>query len=89
MRVSAIQAKNRYGAMCTHAETEPVFVEKDGRVDTVILSTDQFDALSASCQKKSLKQRRKVFNQSHKAWIEEQNTRFEKSGLWCDDLRVW
>ena len=22
-------------------------------------------------------------------WIDEQNGRFERNGLWCDDLRVW
>jgi len=76
MRVSATQAKNRFGAMCTHAKTEPVFVEKDGRIDTVILSADQFDALSLSSQGKSLKQQKKVFDQTHKVWIEEQNARF-------------
>ncbi len=30
MRVTATQAKNRFGAICTQAKTEPVFVEKDG-----------------------------------------------------------
>lgn len=89
MRVSATQAKNRFGAMCTHAKTEPVFVEKDGRIDTVILSADQFDRLHASSQSKSRKQQKKAFDQTHKAWINEQNARFEKYGLWCDDLRVW
>ena len=89
MRVSATQAKNRFGAMCTYAKIEPVFVEKDGRIDTVILSADQFDALSLSSQSKSLKQMKKVFDQTHKVWIDEQNARFEKHGLWCDDLRVW
>jgi len=89
MRVSATQAKNRFGAMCTHAKTEPVFVEKDGRIDTVILSADQFDALSLNSQRKSLEQQRKLFDQTHKVWLEEQNARFENHGLWCDDLRVW
>jgi PHD/YefM family antitoxin component YafN of YafNO toxin-antitoxin module len=89
MRVTATQAKNRFGAICTQAKTEPVFVEKDGRIDTVILSADQFDALNASVQWKSLKQQKKAFDQTHKAWIDEQNARFEKHGLWCDDLRVW
>jgi hypothetical protein len=89
MRVTATQAKNRFGAMCTHAKTEPVFVEKDGRIDTVILSADQFDALNTSGRGISLKQQKKAFDQTHKAWIDEQNARFEKHGLWCDDLRVW
>lgn len=89
MRVTATQAKNRFGAICAQAKTEPVFVEKDGRIDTVILSADQFDALSTSGQRKTLQQQKKTFDQTHKAWIDEQNARFEKHGLWCDDLRVW
>lgn len=60
-------SQNRFGAMCTHAKTEPVFVEKDGRIDTVILSADHFDALNARGQGKSLKQQKKVFDQTHKA----------------------
>jgi hypothetical protein len=68
---------------------EKEFVEKDGRIDTVILSADQFDTLRASGQGKSLKQQKKAFDQTHKAWIDEQNARVEKHGLCCDDLRVW
>lgn len=89
MQVTATQAKNRFGAMCTHAKTEPVFVEKDGRIDTVIMSAQQFETLKSAGQPKTLAQRKRAFEQTHKAWIDEQNTRFEKSGLWCDDLRVW
>ena len=43
----------------------------------------------AASQPKTLAERRKAINQTHKAWIDEQNARFEKNGLWCDDLRVW
>jgi PHD/YefM family antitoxin component YafN of YafNO toxin-antitoxin module len=87
MQVSATEAKNRFGYICAQAKTEPVFVEKDGRIDTVILSAQQFDALQAATQTPAARQ--KQFNQTHKAWIDEQNNRFEKNGLWCDDLRVW
>lgn len=55
----------------------------------MILSEDRFDALKASAQGKSLKQQKKAFDQTHRAWIDEQNARFEKHGLWCADLRVW
>lgn len=89
MQVTATQAKNRFGAICTHAKTEPVFVEKDGRIDTVIVSAQQFEALKSASRPKILAQRKRVFEQRHKAWIDEQNARFEKNGLWCDDLRVW
>ena len=37
MQVSATEAKNRFGYICAQAKTEPVFVEKDGRIATVIL----------------------------------------------------
>ena len=89
MQVTATQAKNRFGAICTHAKTEPVFVEKDGRIDTVIVSARQFEALKSASQPKISAQRKRIFEQTHKAWINEQNSRFEKNGLWCDELRVW
>lgn len=89
MQVTATEAKNRFGYICAQAKTEPVFVEKDGRIDTVILSAQQFEALKSADQTKTLAQRQTLFNQTHKAWIEEQNARFDKQGLWCDDMRVW
>lgn len=89
MQVTATEAKNRFGYVCAQAKTGPVYVEKDGRIDSVILSVQQFEALKSVEKKETLGDRQKAFNQSHKAWIEEQNARFEKNGLWCDDLRVW
>ena len=89
MQVTATEAKNRFGYVCAQAKAEPVFVEKDGRIDSVILSLQDFEALKAASQPKTLAQRQRDFDQAHKAWIDEQNARFEKSGLWCDDLRVW
>jgi PHD/YefM family antitoxin component YafN of YafNO toxin-antitoxin module len=89
MQVTATQAKNRFGAICVQAKTEPVFVEKDGRIDTVIMSLQQFEALKLSAQSKTLAQRKTQFEKAYPAWIAEQNARFEKHGLWCDDLRVW
>ena len=47
MQVAATQAKNRFGAMCALAKTEPVFVEKDGRIDSVVVSAKQFARLQA------------------------------------------
>ncbi|WP_233202513.1 type II toxin-antitoxin system Phd/YefM family antitoxin [Limnohabitans sp. JirII-31] len=89
MQVTATQAKNRFGAICAQAKTEPVFVEKDGRIDTVILSAKQFSELQASKNTETLTQRKAQFEQSHGAWLAEQNQRFESHGLWCDDMRVW
>lgn len=89
MRVTATQAKNRFGAICTQAKTKPVYVEKDGRIDTVIVSAQQFEALQSAAQRTTPKQRKAQFEKTHSAWITEQNSRFEAHGLWCDDLRVW
>ncbi len=89
MQVTATEAKNRFGAMCNHAKTEPVFVEKDGQVDSVILSVQQFEALKQAGEVKTPAQRKKQFEQTHRAWLDEQNARTEKHGLWCDDMRVW
>ena len=89
MQVTATQAKNRFGAICTQAKSEPVFVEKGGRIDTVIVSAQQFEALKSASQPKTLAQRKRAFEQTHKAWLDGQTARFEKNGLWCDDQRVW
>jgi len=89
MQVTATQAKNRFGAICAQAKTEPVFVEKDGRIDTVILSAKQFLDLQAASQAEPLAQRKARFEQTYSVWINEQNQRFETQGLWCDDMRVW
>lgn len=89
MQVTATQAKNRFGAICAQAKVGPVFVEKDGRIDTVIVSAKQFSELQAASRSETLAQRKTQFEQSHGAWITEQNQRFEANGLWCDDMRVW
>lgn len=89
MQVSATQAKNRFGAICAQAKTRPVFVEKDGRVDSVIVSAEQFEALQTAAQNKTMLPRKAQFEKMHRAWIEEQNARFQANGLWCDDVRVW
>lgn len=89
MQVTATQAKNRFGAICAQAKTEPVFVEKDGRIDTVILSSKQFLDLQVASQSEPLAQRQARFEQTYRVWIREQNKRFETQGLWCDDLHVW
>jgi PHD/YefM family antitoxin component YafN of YafNO toxin-antitoxin module len=89
MQVTATQAKNRFGAICAHAKTEPVFVEKDGRIDTVIVSAKQFSELQEASRTETMGQRKARFELSHSAWIAEQNQRFDAQGLWCDDMRVW
>jgi PHD/YefM family antitoxin component YafN of YafNO toxin-antitoxin module len=89
MQVTATQAKNRFGAICAQAKDGPVFVEKDGRIDSVILSAKQFSDLQTANRTDTLVQRKAIFEKSHSDWLVEQNQRFESHGLWCDDMRVW
>ncbi len=89
MQVTATQAKNRFGYVCAQAKLEPVYVEKDGRVDSVIVSMEQFEVLKAAGEKKSLAKRKKEFNEQYKDWIALQNQHFERHGLWCDGLLAW
>ena len=54
MQVSATRAKNRFGTICAEARIAPVYVERDGRIDTVILSVQQFEALKLAADTRSL-----------------------------------
>ena len=89
MRVTATEAKNRFGAVCAKAKTEPVFIEKDGNVDTVILSAATYEKLQACASSETVKDRKNDFSRRYAVWLKKQNARFEERGLWCDDLRVW
>ena len=89
MQVTATEAKNRFGALCSQAKSGPVFVAKDGRIDTVLVSAQQFAALQLAAQGLTSVQRQTEFDRQHSAWLAEQNARFEAKGLWCDELRVW
>ena len=37
----------------------------------------------------SLEERTRQFTEQYKEWFDEQNERFDKYGLWCDELRTW
>ena len=47
MRVTATDAKNRFGALCQQAKLAPVVVEKAGQPDTVLLSYAHYQRLLA------------------------------------------
>ena len=89
MRVTATEAKNRFGSLCAQAKREPVFEEKAGHIDTVILSAEQYLALQASSGKTTRAARKKAFEAEFGDWIEAQNTRFDALGIPGEDLRPW
>ncbi|HRH86286.1 MAG TPA: type II toxin-antitoxin system prevent-host-death family antitoxin [Rubrivivax sp.] len=89
MRVTATEAKNRFGSLCAQAKREPVFVEKAGRIDTVILSAEQYQALQAHRDKAHRAARKKAFEAEYGDWVVAQNARFEAHGIPGADLRPW
>lgn len=89
MRVTATEAKNRFGHLCAQAKREPVFVEKAGQIDTVILSAEQYQALLAPQGQASRAARKKAFEAEFSDWIATQNARVEAFGIPGADLRPW
>jgi PHD/YefM family antitoxin component YafN of YafNO toxin-antitoxin module len=89
MRVSATEAKNRFGSLCAQAERGPVFVEKAGQLDTVIPSVEQYQAVRAEHGTVDRAARKKAFEAEFSDWIATQNVRFEVHGIPGADLRPW
>lgn len=89
MRVTATEAKNRFGSLCAQAKREPVFVEKAGQLDSVILSAEQYEALRAGQDKSSTAARKQAFESEFGDWITAQNARVEAHGIPGADLRPW
>ena len=89
MHVTATEAKNRFGSLCAQAKREPVFVEKAGLLDTVILSAEQYHALQARHDKASHAARKIVFETEFGGWIAAQNAHVESHGIPGADLRPW
>ena len=89
MNVTATEAKNRLGQVLEHAQRAPVFIEKAGRRHSVVLSSERYEELLEAEAGRSLKVRAREFNEKYKDWIAEQNERFDKYGLWNEEVRRW
>ncbi|NQW66928.1 MAG: type II toxin-antitoxin system Phd/YefM family antitoxin [Burkholderiales bacterium] len=89
MQITATEAKNRFCSICAQAKKEPVFVEKAGQIDTVILSVDQYRALQANQNTDSLATRKQQFESEFAEWIAAQNAWVETHGIPGADLRPW
>ena len=89
MRVTATEAKNRFGSLSAQAKRAPVFVEKAGKLDTVILSAEHYQALKENHEKSRLALRKKQFEKEFGDWIGAQNEHFENHGIPGSDLRPW
>ena len=89
MQVTATEAKNRFGYFCAQAKNEPVFVEKDGRLDSVIVSFETFQAIAPKAAPASVAERKRQFEEKYKDWIDEQNRMVETYGVFGEDHRPW
>ena len=89
MKVSATEAKNRFGSLSAQAKREPVFVEKAGQLDTVIISAEHYHALQTNHDKASRAGRKKRFEAEFGDWIAAENARVETNGVPGADLRPW
>jgi len=89
MRVTATKAKNRFGSLSADAKREPVFAEKAGQPDTVILSVEHQQALKASQANTRQTVRKKRFESEFAEWIAAQNARVKALGIPGADLRPW
>ncbi len=89
MKVTATEAKNRFGHLSAQAKLGPVFVEKAGQLDTVIVSAEHYLAMRNEQEKASQALRKKKFQSEFGAWIKAQNEDFELRGIPGSDLRPW
>jgi prevent-host-death family protein len=98
MPLTATEAKNRFGQVLEQAQRQPVFIEKAGRRHSVVMSAEQYDAMVAAarrdssagpapCEPRSAEAQH--FYEQHKQWVDEQNERFERIGVWNEEFRSW
>jgi prevent-host-death family protein len=89
VKVSATEAKNRFGQLLESAQKGPVVIEKGGRRHSVVISNERYEQLLRAEAVESIAERKRRFNEQYKEWIEEQNRHFEKYGVFGEEFRHW
>lgn len=96
MPISSTEAKNRFGQMLDEAQKRPVVIEKSGRRHSVVLSAEHYDRLVARAAnsiepvaEETLNPQARAFYAKYKDWVDEQNARFERFGIWNEEFRTW
>lgn len=89
MKVTATDAKNRFGQVLEQAQQQPVFIEKSGRRHSVVLSIEQYESLLSARQPASPADAGKRFYEQYKDWVDEQNRLVEKYGVFGEEFRPW
>jgi prevent-host-death family protein len=88
-RLSATEAKNRFGYYLAQAQRQPVQVMKNERVAVVMISAARYAELEALEQKKSMAQRQREINETYAEWISAQNELVERVGVFGEEYRPW
>jgi hypothetical protein len=89
MQNNTSEVDNCFDSICALAKREPVFVEKVGQIDTMILSADHYRVLQVTPNSTSLATRKKEFEAEFGDWIAAQNNWVESNGIPGSDLRPW
>ena len=89
MQLSATEAKNRFGQCLSQAKISPVRIEKNGRLEALIVSAEQYADLERRAAGAKPKMTAEEFGSAYPEWIAAQHRDFEENGIWCDDIRTW
>jgi prevent-host-death family protein len=93
LEVTATEAKNRLGQMLDHAQREPVVIEKSGRRHCVLMSAAHYDSLCAAAGQAACAEApprtAEEFYARYKDWVDAENARFERIGIWNEEFRTW
>jgi prevent-host-death family protein len=89
MIVTATEAKNRFGYVLSQCKRNPISVEKNGRIEAMLISTEHYAELQQAAPIISAKQKKKAFDETYKDWIDEQNRLVQEFGVFGEEYRVW
>lgn len=89
MQLTATEAKNRFGHCLSQAKISPVRIEKNGRLEALIVSAEQYADLERRAAGAKPKMTQAEFSETYKDWIAEQNARVEKYGVFGQEYRPW
>jgi prevent-host-death family protein len=90
MRVTATDAKNRFGQMLDECQRGPVVIEKAGRRHGVLLSAERYDEIMAQIERPaSGAGRGQRFYEQYKDWVDMHNELVERHGIPGEEYRPW
>jgi prevent-host-death family protein len=89
MIVTATETKNRFGYVLSECKRQPISIEKNGRIEAMLISAEHYAQLKQPATAKRLSAEQKIFNETYKDWISEQNRLIQEFGVFGEEYRVW